>query len=947
MRFLLKATLAITILICVLNQNLRGQYYSSGQDPASTKWLQINTEYFQIIFPEAYEIQAQYLANIMDTAYSLVAYSLKGTLKKTSILIHNKTVISNGTTAWAPTRIDMQSTTPQETYTQHWLEQLAIHELRHLIQIDKLNIGITKVLSIILGEQAKVFMAGIFVPNWFIEGDAVFIETALSNSGRGRLPSFEMPLKAQILDLGNYSYEKAVHGSFKDMVPRAYNLGYLLIASGRKKYGSELWKHTLEMVGNRPYLLTPFSHAIKEKSGLSKQQFYHATFTDLKDEWTAQIKNESYTEIESLSANSKHFTNYRFPNLLPSNEIIALKSSIDDVQRFVLIDRNGKEKIIYTPGPNLKDPLTFANNFICWSEMEFDKRWKNRNYSVIKTYNLITKKITHLTKKSRFFAPAISSDASKIATVEVSSISEYSLVLLDSKSGIELNRFELHNNDFIITPSWSEDGKNIVFISMNDEGKAIQILDLETGNIEKMMMETFVEISHPKLTEEFIYFTGAFSGTDNIYALDRFTKEIFQVTRVKYGADDAFINEENNSLTFANYTANGFELVVQNLNKDDWVGLTDIIHSSINLTAQINEEELSPLNIDNTKFKQFETKKYYKATGLLNFHSWAPVSINASTYDVKPGVSFMSQNTLSTAFATFGYEYNTNESVGKYYFNYSYQGFYPIIDISFDAGKRRQFVRDTADNIHNFLYNESNLETKIRLPIIFSKNKYSKGIQPSISMKSTFFSVDVDSPIQFSQNAVHSLNYRFYAYHRLRSSSRDLYPKWGQIIDLRHGNMPIQKENKSTISAAAIVLYFPGLAKHHGIKIYGGYQKREEGIYTFPQIVNYPRGYYNRLDLELFRTSINYKFPLMYPDLNIGSLIYLKRLKLAFYYDYAFGKHPEGNTTYRSTGFELTSDFHFLSLQAPVDLGLRYIYYPDQNTFNFEFLFSVDFSSLY
>ncbi|MCP4551674.1 MAG: hypothetical protein GY834_06455 [Bacteroidetes bacterium] len=883
----------------------------------------------------------------MDTAYALVAHSLNGTLKKTSILIHNKTVISNATTAWAPTRVDMQSTTPQETYAQHWLEQLAIHELRHLIQIDKMNTGITNVLSIILGEQAKVFMAGIFVPNWFLEGDAVFIETALSNSGRGRLPSFEMPLKAQILEKGKYSYEKAVHGSYKDFVPGAYNLGYLLIASGRQKYGSQLWRNTVEMVGNRPYLITSFSRAIKEITGFSKQQFYHSTFTDLQGKWSAQIKNETHSEHQSFSPKSRYFTNYRFPNLIPDEGIIAVKSSIADIQRFVLINKNGTESTIFTPGPNLKDPLTYANNIICWSEIEFDARWENRNYSVIKTYNLNTKKLTQLTKKSRFFAPALSKDGSKIATVEVSSISEHSLVLLDSKSGIEIKRFKLPNNDFIITPSWSAEGNKIVFISMNDEGKAIQILNLVTGDIEKMMSETFIEISHPQLKDQFIYFTGAYSGIDNIYALDRSTKEIFQITRVKYGANDALINEENNTLTFANYTSDGYELVQQILDKSDWVNLENIRFSSINLTDRINKDERSPLKIDKTNLKQFETKKYYKATGLLNFHSWAPVSINANTYDVKPGVSFMSQNTLSTAFATMGYEYNTNESVGRYYFNYSYQGFYPIIDIRFGTGKRREFVRDASDDIHNLLYNESNLETEIRLPIIFSKNKYYKGIWPSISMKSTFLSVDDDSPIQLIQNTVHSLNYRFYAYHRLRSSSRDLYPRWGQIIDLQHGNMPFQNENKSSISAVAAVLYFPGLIKHHGIKIYGGYQKRVDGFYTFPQIINYPRGFYNQLDIELYRSSINYKLPLMYPDINIGSLIYLKRLKLAFYYDYAFGKHPEGNTTYRSAGFELTSDFHFLSLQAPVDLGLRYIYNPDQNTYNFEFLFSVDFHSLY
>ena len=145
------------ILFLFVFSSINGQYYSSGQDPANIKWKQINTPNFQIIFPENYETQAQYLANIIDSAYHLVAYSLDGQIKRTSIIIHNQTVTSNGTTAWAPTRVDLYSTSPQQIYAQKWMDQLILHEIRHLIQIEKLNTGFTKILKYILGEQALAF----------------------------------------------------------------------------------------------------------------------------------------------------------------------------------------------------------------------------------------------------------------------------------------------------------------------------------------------------------------------------------------------------------------------------------------------------------------------------------------------------------------------------------------------------------------------------------------------------------------------------------------------------------------------------------------------------------------------------------------------------------------------------------------------------------------------
>ena len=922
-----------------------GQYYSSGQDPASTKWNQINTTNFQIIFPANFEKQAQYLANIIDSAYYLVAHSMNGKIKKTSIILHNQTVISNGTTAWAPTRVDLHTTSPQQIYAQNWLEQLALHEIRHLIQIEKLNTGFTKVLKFILGEQALAFMTGIFVPQWFLEGDAVVTETALSKSGRGREPAFEMPIKAQLLEKNKYSYEKAVHGSFKDMVPGAYPLGYLLVASGRNKFGPKLWEESLNTVGRNPLLITPFSKAIKNKTELSKQDFYHSSLDDLKSKWKSLQDSKKLIPNQPLTKKPIEFTNYRHPILLENGNVLAVKKSIDDVQRFVLIKENGAEENIFTPGANLGDPVSYSNNLICWSEIEFDARWQNRNYSVIKTFNTETRKLNHLTKKSRFFSPSISHDGKKIATIEQSLTDESSLVILNAIDGTEIKRFPL--TDFIMSPSWSEDDNEIVFISLNEKGKSIQILEVKSGILEKQLADTFTQISNPRLTETHVYFTGAFSGTDNIFAIDRKSKTTFQISNVAYGATDVFVNKSDQNLYYSNYTADGYEIAKQQLIPSIWLPLKSVEEQTLNLTEKLSEQEQGVLDIDHQNDQIFEVTKYHKATGMLNIHSWAPASINVNSYDVKPGFSLMSQNKLSTAFASMGYEYDLNESLGKYYFNYSYQGFYPIIDLEIDNGKKRYYYTDSLNKIDFFLYDETNIETEVRLPLSLTRGRYYRGIQPSIKFRSSFLKELAESKIKFKQNNVQSLNYRLYLYNRIRSSIRDLYPEWGQVFDFRVGHTPFQEENKSWIISAQSAFYFPGLLKHHGIKIIGGYQKRQEGVYYFPQVVNYPRGFSNKNDLEMFSTNINYKFPLCYPDLSIGSLLYLKRLKLAFFYDHAFGKNPEGNSTYQSTGFELTSDMHLLSLIAPIDLGVRYIYKPDLKTNTFEFLFSIDFSALY
>ena len=176
----------ISILIVILfsYKIACAQYYISGQDPASIKWEQINTENFQVIYPDYYSEKAKEVANIIQYAYEYAAYSLNHKPKKISLILHTETSVSNGMVVWAPKRMEWYTTPPQENYAQDWFEQLAIHETRHFVQVDKLNQGLTKILSILLGEQGTAAVLGLYIPPWFLEGDAVCTETLLSKSGR-------------------------------------------------------------------------------------------------------------------------------------------------------------------------------------------------------------------------------------------------------------------------------------------------------------------------------------------------------------------------------------------------------------------------------------------------------------------------------------------------------------------------------------------------------------------------------------------------------------------------------------------------------------------------------------------------------------------------------------------------------------------------------------------
>jgi hypothetical protein len=377
---------------------LFGQYFNLGQDPASLKWRLISTPHFRVIYPENFELKAQNMIPILDFINARGNNTLAYNPKRVPLILHNYNITANALTVWAPARVELFTCPPQDLYAQNWLDQLVIHEYRHVVQIDRTNQGFTKVLSWLTGEQAASIINGIFVPSWFMEGDAVCTETALSHSGRGRIPSFEMIMRAQVTQKGAFNYDKAALGSYKTFVPNQYALGYSLVANVRRKYSYQAWVSALDDVARKPYIVTPFNHGLKKATGLGKEKLYGMTMLDMDSMWKYQDAMTPKTEFDQLSVFKKrNYENYKYPYYLNDTLVVSEYTSLDDITRFVISGPDGYRKILTTPGFLSSEIYsvikTYGNNFLlAWTETIDDPRWEQRNYSVIRIYDFNTAK---------------------------------------------------------------------------------------------------------------------------------------------------------------------------------------------------------------------------------------------------------------------------------------------------------------------------------------------------------------------------------------------------------------------------------------------------------------------------------------------------------------------------------------------------------------------------
>src|SRR6218665_1056093 len=106
-------------------------------NPTFLKWNQVNTPHFRVLFPKGFELQAQRVANTLAHIHEPEARSMGKTPRKISVILQNQTSQSNGFVSYLPRRSEFY-TMPVQDYnflgTNDWLDLLASHEYRHVVQ---------------------------------------------------------------------------------------------------------------------------------------------------------------------------------------------------------------------------------------------------------------------------------------------------------------------------------------------------------------------------------------------------------------------------------------------------------------------------------------------------------------------------------------------------------------------------------------------------------------------------------------------------------------------------------------------------------------------------------------------------------------------------------------------------------------------------------------------
>jgi hypothetical protein len=664
--------LPVFFLFILINSSY-AQYFNDGQDNGSIRWKHIQTLHFEVIFPEGFEQQGEHVAKLLEKAYGIVSYSLNHQPKKISVVLHSGTVKSNAFLGWCPGRIEMYTTPNQGTYSQDWLEQLSIHEFRHMVQVSKLESEMPQLLRYLFGEHAAALLTGIYLPFWFIEGDAVAAETGLSESGRGRLPEFNRELRAQLVEKGKYSYEKAYLGSFRNHIPNHYQMGYLVVAGAREKNNKLVWDSVLSNVAKHPLSLTAFNKGIKKSTHLSASALYNTIFDDLTNKWKEEDHRIPKTQYVVLSLEKRYYTSYSNGIRLSTGDYFALRSGLSDIDRFVTLSPEGKEKVLFTPGYQFEESVTASKNLIVWSERLYDLRWNHDDKSLLRIFDVNTGKIKELRFDSKLFAPAVSPDMNKVVAVEADHLYQFYLTEVELLTGKVTGKYKSRGNDYFLNPSYSDDSRSIFTILMHNNQKGIVRINLKDSTEKLVLPLRNQEIKRPLFHKGYVWFIGGYRGIDDLYALDTIAGKTYRVITSRFGISD--YSFDNNSVIYSDYSADGYKMVKTNLDSVSFQEINpDTIKNQLPFAVNLARQEKQPIDFTDLDDVSYQSTPYAKAAHLFHFHSWAPLSIDPYNYQFYPGISFMSQNMLSTAETVLGYRYKWEENKGEYYVDFSYMG---------------------------------------------------------------------------------------------------------------------------------------------------------------------------------------------------------------------------------------------------------------------------------
>jgi hypothetical protein len=888
-----------------------------GGSPAK-RWNQLSNPAVRVIFPPGLDSTAMRIADLMQYL-NQNSKSIGYKQKQINLVLQNQTLISNAYVGIGPFRSEFFLTAPQNSFelgSLPWSEQLAIHEYRHVQQYNNFNVGLSRGIRILFGEQGQGLANGAAIPDWLFEGDAVYNETLYSQQGRGRLPYFFNGYRSLWRAGKDYNWMKLRNGSFRDYVPSHYPLGYMLVAYGRNKYGEEFWKNVTHDAAAYKGVFYPFQKAVKTYANASFPNFRQDALNYFKKELAADNKDKS----------AKHFdADLEYPAFIDDSTLIYSKSSYHKVPVWMIGDGKN-EKQLANRGASLDNYFSYQSGKVVYAAYRSDVRRAYRNFSELTLLDVGTGKKTRLTKRTKYFSPAISQDGTTIVAVN-QDLQNHALHLISTIDGHVKKVLPNPDRLFFTYPKLSDKGFIISPVRNNQGQMALAKLDTRDGKTTLLSPFSFQVIGVPAIEGDTVYFTASYKKNDGLFALSLSDQQLYQLEsdslNAALGNYQPAVN--NQSLAWTSFAADGFRLHISSLEDLRWIktNLVDIADKPDDFGIESLNERVIPW-LPAIEPLDYKITTYKKATKLFNFHTLDP-QIDDPNYSL----TLLGNNVLNTFQSAVKGLYNRNEQYKQLSATVIFGDWFPFLT----AAASYTFDRRQTINNNRIYWDEWQWQGGLFVPFNLSAGTQITSL--NLGAHYVYAQTSLKRPNSVGI-AYDYLNTNLSFYNRALKAKQHIYPRYGQnfSVNFKHA----LSRYKAEVLLLRTDFTFPGLFSNHGWLLSGAFQQKNKGSQiSFSNNFPFSRGYGAENLYRLDKWSLSYFFPIAYPDAGFANIAYLLRLRSNLFYDHtrAVDFYSSGNTfraNFRSAGAELFFDGKLWN-QLPVTLGLRYSHLLDKDVF--------------
>jgi len=248
------------------------------------RWRTIETDHMRVHFPEGLEEIARRVAVISEETHTRLSSALGHVPRQiTHWVLLDDTDYAQGITWVGPNNvIQIWAVGPEdgselEDYDD-WLTTLITHEYTHLVHIDNAR-GLPALINAVMGH---VYLPNQLAPRWLLEGMAVYEESAQTTGGRVRGSTFDMYLRAAILE-GTFLRIDQVSGGTRHFPHgnSAYLYGQSFVSYVVRRFGDEVLAELAADMGDEliPYGL---NRAFRRATG--------HTAVDLYSDWQRSLE---------------------------------------------------------------------------------------------------------------------------------------------------------------------------------------------------------------------------------------------------------------------------------------------------------------------------------------------------------------------------------------------------------------------------------------------------------------------------------------------------------------------------------------------------------------------------------------------------------------------------------------------------------------------------------